>query len=239
MRKLLGLAGALWIITAAMVGAVVSHAPSPRLLAAKLFTYPDGTLCETPCLLGIRPGITPSDAAKGLIDKHPLSKIIVFFRDPHLRSPSGDVIYAGKPFEPYTFQIGGTVSDVIVYFNPRGRVEDQDSGSFSIVTLGDIIGSVRKPPGFVSIDLWETKGPAQHVWLTYTTPGFSLRPELILVSGERLSVFTPIDSVSIHAGNDAADDLCCNALHNAKWLGFKPLSNYVAAEEAFPPCCVG
>ncbi len=48
--------------------------PSKEKTLAMLFSYPDGSVCENPCLLGIQPGVTTIDQAKDLLDSHPFTK---------------------------------------------------------------------------------------------------------------------------------------------------------------------
>ncbi len=40
---------------------------------AVLFTNPDGSPCQMPCLFGVRPGVTTLEDAFRLLDKHPLT----------------------------------------------------------------------------------------------------------------------------------------------------------------------
>ena len=48
--------------------------PSKTETLAMLFSYPGGSVCENPCLLGIQPGITTIDQAKEILTLHNLSK---------------------------------------------------------------------------------------------------------------------------------------------------------------------
>jgi len=41
---------------------------------AVLFTNPDGSPCQMPCLFGVRPGVTTVDEALQLLDKHALTR---------------------------------------------------------------------------------------------------------------------------------------------------------------------
>src|SRR5215471_5045053 len=40
---------------------------------AVLFTNPDGSPCQMPCLFGVRPGVTTLDEGLRILDKHPLT----------------------------------------------------------------------------------------------------------------------------------------------------------------------
>src|SRR5438876_6825135 len=39
-----------------------------------LFTYPDGSPCESPCIFGVRPGYTTHKDAIALLQSHPLAR---------------------------------------------------------------------------------------------------------------------------------------------------------------------
>src|SRR5262249_50436568 len=54
-----------------------------------LFTKPDGTPCERPCLFGVQPGITSFDQALALLRAHPFTHRF----EPNL---AGDILRLGN-----------------------------------------------------------------------------------------------------------------------------------------------
>src|SRR5436853_480147 len=55
------------ILTSRLVGATQANPISV------LFTNPDGSPCQMPCLFGVRPGETTLDEGLQILDKHPLT----------------------------------------------------------------------------------------------------------------------------------------------------------------------
>src|SRR5258708_19796166 len=55
------------ILTSRIVGATQANP------IAVLFTNPDGSPCQMPCLFGVRPGETTLDEGLQILDKHPLT----------------------------------------------------------------------------------------------------------------------------------------------------------------------
>jgi hypothetical protein len=74
MRRLAWAAGTLCAILIVVLLGVRVAASAGRGGLALLFTAPDGTSCERPCLFGVRPGVTRFDDALLILSQHPLLK---------------------------------------------------------------------------------------------------------------------------------------------------------------------
>ena len=71
------LIGLCFVLIAALSGAILAiHLigglfPNP---IAVLFTNPDGSPCQMPCLFGVRPGVMTLDEGLRVLDQHPLTR---------------------------------------------------------------------------------------------------------------------------------------------------------------------
>jgi len=75
--KLIHLLFAIFLLTI-LAAKLIGHSTPDPVLA--LFTNPDGSRCQMPCLLGIRPGETTVSDAITIIKEHPLTSILRIFR---------------------------------------------------------------------------------------------------------------------------------------------------------------
>jgi hypothetical protein len=73
MAKFWCLTCALVVISVLGMGAACLIGGTRSLHFAILFTNPDGTPCQRPCLFGVRPGKTPYDTAIKLLQLHPFT----------------------------------------------------------------------------------------------------------------------------------------------------------------------
>ncbi len=75
-RAVIGIVVILLLTVSFLLGVFVDDftKPSKDKTLAMLFSYPDGSVCENPCLLGIQPGVTTVNRAKELMNSHPLTK---------------------------------------------------------------------------------------------------------------------------------------------------------------------
>jgi hypothetical protein len=122
------------ILTSRLVGSAQS------LPFSALFTYPDGSPCESPCLFGVRPGYTTHEDAIALLRSHPLTQNLSHWIDESgvdnfggeyiTISIAPDVSWISiRDYRP-TFHVTstrelprGTLADVILLFGAPEAVE--------------------------------------------------------------------------------------------------------------------
>lgn len=76
--KVINILVVLLLISVVGVGYFIvdSMIPSKSETLEMLFSYPDGSICESACLLGIQPRITTTAQANSLLSSHPLTRDI-------------------------------------------------------------------------------------------------------------------------------------------------------------------
>src|SRR5258708_18474538 len=74
MRFLFGLSSALgfWFVAAILSMRLFVGATPPQM--SELFTNPDGSACQLPCLFGVRPGEMSVSEALKILHEHPLTQ---------------------------------------------------------------------------------------------------------------------------------------------------------------------
>lgn len=159
MRRFLAGLSVLCTLCAALiiVGRVVGSAQSGPLDI--LFTQPDGSPCERPCLLGIKPGSTTYKQAQILLTQHPATRTLerVPLRDGvSLRGPDLRV--------DLTLEIGGGLLFVVVLL--PGPDSPCSAG------MGHLVDAFGPPPVLFlspSTHKAELLYPDEHLYLTIST----------------------------------------------------------------------
>lgn len=111
-----------------------------------LFTNPDGTPCERPCLFGIRPEKTNREEAIELFKAHPLTSNLVIGSGPTWiqGTGSGQGLLEGNSV---IVEIGlreGKVSDIAIFMTQNGGYEHHPQ-STPLMSLGELIASFGAP----------------------------------------------------------------------------------------------
>ncbi|MFN8530670.1 MAG: hypothetical protein U0670_18855 [Anaerolineae bacterium] len=100
----------LWIVAIALISAAIGVGHLRHNPMAILFTNPDGTPCEMPCLFGIRPGETTLTEAMALIQFHPATDEMREFLGAYLGEPVG-----GMPHDSEDYNAIGVATSYIGY----------------------------------------------------------------------------------------------------------------------------
>ncbi|MEP7285437.1 MAG: hypothetical protein ABI947_06690 [Chloroflexota bacterium] len=98
----------------AIVLAIGATQPSPIL---PLFTDPDGSACQMPCLFGVRPGVTLYKDAVLLLHSHPLLQGLQWNKD--------DKVLYGKEVEIRVFLNPDDSVNAIGFLNTRDQVSSR------------------------------------------------------------------------------------------------------------------
>lgn len=132
--------------------------PNPLAI---LFTNPDGTPCQRPCLLGVGPGETKYEDAVALLRTHPF---MLQFDQREENAANGLafsghkilVILQGKP----TNSVSSSVSSLLISFlSPTNTL-------YSFARSGDLIDILDKPTSFMLSDNLECEA-----WYIYMDDG--------------------------------------------------------------------
>jgi hypothetical protein len=150
------------ILIARLVG---STRPKPELFSV-LFTNPDGSLCEKPCLFGIYPGKTATDKAIAILKQHPATSRMKQTEDTNFYAFSGGALH--------------------IQVNTQGAIDFTCTDDHLCIdggSLGDLIVAFAKPAGF------HTKRSYDHAWsIIFYEPGI-----LFTFVGESTDYITPND----------------------------------------------
>jgi len=111
--------------------------PSDSLLAA-MFTNPNESSCEKPCLFGVRPGNMKLQEAARIVKSHPLVQI----KDNNPINSSGNTFQA-QTTKGYTIDIG--VSDIYSEEVASGAVWDTQMSLPVLPTMGEIVAAWGSP----------------------------------------------------------------------------------------------
>ncbi len=106
-------------LTARAIGG--RHSDWPALL----FTNPNGSPCQRPCLFGIRPGYTTFEESEALLNAHPIT---------HTRN---------KPGAPYRISRAG--DGIVIAQIDISYVTPLDSQWLPVFSLGEIVKSIGEP----------------------------------------------------------------------------------------------
>ena len=187
------------VSTTALLSSCFIGSAQPLPFSA-LFTYPDGSLCESPCLLGVRPGHTSHEDAIALLRSHPLTR--------HMRQTtdqSGVDYFGGESitisvapdvswitFHDYrpTFHVTptpviprGTLSDVILLFGAPDSVQLSNglycyhSSSKLIAQYGRTTAQYVDPNApllelLISVHITADRDPIRRPWRGFTVASY-------------------------------------------------------------------
>ncbi len=202
------------IFTARLIG---KAQPAPSLFSV-IFTNPDGSPCEMPCMFGVRPGKMTSDEAFVILQKHPFVQNVA---DKKVK----ELIYG--EFKGYIFEL----PNFSIEISPVSHI-DNTVGSIGLTfdisserdkqTFGDVIATFGPPDvsddrspmrcikcsGLGSIPFMEAlyfKGISLSIG--YTNTGYILPNDPVLY----ISAYNPV-SVDYN--------------HRGKWRGFGSIEHY-------------
>jgi len=146
MTKIWGISRALFVVLCVVIGGVQligrTQRAGPDTSVETLFTNPDGTPCQRPCLFGVRPGETSYQTAIKLLQQHPFTS--------HFK-PDID-----KPDIEWGVFSGYGMS-VILFVNREhvvsrvDLVHTSDNAPGSWASLGEVV-TVLGPPEEVGVD---------------------------------------------------------------------------------------
>jgi hypothetical protein len=135
---------AIAILLARLVGSV---RPKPALFSM-LFTNPDGSPCERPCMFGVRPGKMTTEKAVEILKQHPITRGMTF------RQGSSETAFLDGVYE-----FAGDNGKVIIYKADQIAflcTSDLAKARWQLVpnlcrdkeSFGDVIATFGKPDGF-------------------------------------------------------------------------------------------
>jgi len=161
----LGLVIGLYILIFA-ARAIAAQQPSAL---AEIFTNPDGSPCEMPCMFGVRPGVTTFERALTIFHEHPLTRnlkpptLTTGYSESHalvfVGASGGVILYSDTQSNPVveTMLICFSLDAVREYTITLGQEDIPISPSFDRVIqaakLGDVLGYLGSPSEW-SIDLY-------------------------------------------------------------------------------------
>lgn len=136
------------ILSARLVG---STHPKPALFSV-LFTNPDGSPCERPCMFGVRPGKMTPEKAVEILKQHPITHGMT------LRTGSSETAFLDAEYE-----FAGEFGKIIVYSYQmtflctsdlaRARLQSVPNLCVDKESLGDVFATFSRPDGFFIEDL--------------------------------------------------------------------------------------
>lgn len=130
-------------------GARLAGAQQRNVSVAALFTFPDGRDCPSPCLFGVRPGITDHMTALQLLHQHPALSGAQF----NEVTRANNFGNAGGVISTEEMRIGlstgedGTISYLIVdvQLPPKNRPEVWSIARFDRATFADLVALLGTP----------------------------------------------------------------------------------------------
>jgi len=214
MLNLLRLAITLIFMLTAMIAGMrfigLSRPSSEESILQKMFTNPDGSLCEKPCLFGIHPGILQQAA-----DKNRLSQFS-WMKNINLRA--GDLEgWFGIEGQNAAFFATSSTNAAIYLESNDGFMPG--SITFSQPSLGDVLTTFGPP----SLANW--KGDALQLWYNDETMVVWCYPQTSTISNP-IRPETPIDSIQIYPSNDFA----ISQFQKITWHGFVNIGHYIVSQ---------
>ncbi len=213
---------ALAVLLARLVG---SQTP---LAIAPLFTHPDGTPCELPCLFGIRPGETSGLAAFNVLRAHPLTR--------------GFDLISSKPFRmeadadqimmiSFNVAADGIVDEITlttyVRFGQSGQNDKQPAVTLPPSgSLGDIL-SLFGTPDFVQM---ATGGDPLLIYVQAKVAASLLRSH---ITDRHLLALMPLNRLTFYRL-----EKCTSTAFNfvfLRWLGITSFPHYAFAKPVAAP----
>jgi hypothetical protein len=180
-------------------------AAQPPPSFALLFTNPDGTPCQMPCVFGIRPGITTKKQAFALIQAHPLTR--------NMTKQTESLNTTGFS---YAFDLHLTFSD-------ENQVLRIQLTALLGLTLGEVIARLREPES-INIDKARTTGQLFYYVSSFRVI-YSLRWIRVGIrehAEERLSPESEL--VGLDVRTQGFQDGATYPTRN--WLGFGSITRY-------------
>ncbi len=205
--------GVLIVSAAAIVASRLSGNSHTPLVAA-LFTNPDGTPCQRPCLFGIRPGQTTLDEAVALLRVHPLTqslkRVSFGFADTvHFGSENAGVQIGRRRGES---KLAWVHIDSYTWWFPRPLLAD--------ATLADI-ASVLGPPSRISFD------QSREVGLVFLSDGLAMSS---MRSGPTdatpVSFSDPVYTLELYDPTSVTEGITSSLAEYRPWSGFTSFRQY-------------
>jgi hypothetical protein len=162
------------ILTIALIVSLSLCATIVRLVGAAqptpfsaLFSNADGTPCQRPCMLGLRPGVTNFYAADYLLTQHPfIQGRFTRYAD---RTSRDLVEYVARNLRIAIAKDGqGTLASITLDFDPRLRSRAPNVESpLQAITFGEVVGLLGAPTLVMSQRGFVTVNPADRIWMYY------------------------------------------------------------------------
>jgi hypothetical protein len=121
------------IVIAQRIGATQPTSP----FFAEVFTNPDGSPCEQPCMFGVRPGLMSEDEALAILKTHPLTS--------ELGANTRSHLYLEGP--TFSVQLGDNVNYMALTFRdlPANRHLETSTSRLTRPLWGDVINYFGLP----------------------------------------------------------------------------------------------
>jgi len=130
----------------------------PRPAIATIFTNPDGSPCEMPCMFGIKPSLTESVEMLQKIAGHPIT------------SHSKETISSWGAGKAYMFS--NSYQAVAIFVDSYNVVQRVSWGNectlFSLPTVADVFNALGTPSSMI-VEPFELGGTTFYVYKTYQT----------------------------------------------------------------------
>lgn len=206
--------GSMLLITAGVVAARFVGSTQTSALAA-LFTNPDGTACELPCLFGVRPGQTRAAEAIALLELHPLTRhFAITGRDPYRIQGEGDRIVMVS----FNQSTDGLVADITLAAYVRyGQYHSGAPSMAGYGALGDLL-SIFGTPDFVQLT---TGGDPV---LGYAKHGIEIASARARAGMRRMTVDDELRRIVLFKAEKCSLDAFSYMF--PRWLGFAHFSRY-------------
>jgi hypothetical protein len=225
MRRLVWIILMLIVFFAAVIGVALKlgsvHGTSTEAFSV-MFTKPDGTTCETPCLFGVRPQRSTAQEATTLLETHPFIHNV-------LGLTAKDVKQLGNGFI-----IGGNNAVIEVELLANTDKVDYifyayDNHEF---TLGQLLVLLGEPPS-ISFSL-ATIPPVFDVYLKYPDKGLEIL--LIYPAAGSMRLSDHLAGIYVTTVHDSPHGPLteCVLPYCMRWQGMKSISSYTANFPPFP-----
>ena len=194
-----------------------------------LFTQPDGSACERPCLLGVRPGDTTFDAAIALLKTHPVTRDLEFKVINYrmnlfngrgltvivLKTPGGNVASIGVQFFPSKFFPSSSPSE-----------ESRPASPVQSESFGDVVAFLGPPSAVYSTSSNDA------MWSYYFSDQLIVGTvlESPLTGTNRINVRDSVDFISLVTSRRFQTPGTV-----AHWFGFTGAGQYGDLAEGFNP----
>jgi hypothetical protein len=200
---------------AIMIARLVGSARPKPALYSMLFTNPDGSPCERPCMFGVRPGkMTPAEAV-AILKQHPVTHGMTF------REGSSETAFLDAEYE-FAGENGKVIvykADQIVFLCTsdlaKARLQSVPNLCREQESFGDVFATFGKPDGFF-IEDWTNLTPSYAYYEPATVFTFY---------GESTDYITPNDQLMLIVVRDKTDWMTYYGYMG--WHGFSNISGYL------------